>query len=88
MASEEKLPFSNEVNQLQHSASSQNVPHTSRGINMNIENYQAQRRAKLQKYNSLLGSLDNLNDANSISNNTLLNFQTFNSNSGAFNSME
>ena len=41
MASEEKLPIYNDTGKLQHSVSSQNVPHTSRGINMNIENYQA-----------------------------------------------
>lgn len=71
MVSEEKLPLSSNAALLQQSASGQNVVHTSRGINMNIEHYQARRKAKMSKYNSLLGNLDQHSIGNSASANVL-----------------
>ena len=71
MVSEEKLPLSGDANLLQQSASSQQVVHTSRGVHMNIEHYQARRKAKMSKYNSLLGNLDQHSIGNSASANVL-----------------
>ena len=71
MVSEEKLPMSGDGHLLHQSASNQNVVHTSRGINMNIEHYQARRKAKMSKYNSLLGNQEQHSIGNSASANIL-----------------
>ena len=43
---------------LQQSSSTQQVAHSSRGINMNIEQYQARRKVRNSKYQSLIGSTE------------------------------